>query len=252
MSQCHIPAIPTTLLPTEARNSDGISCISHYCKLGDGRCRGESSIILYIHCTFVLEKVCGYTCTAIHPDKIDEFHQHLNSIEPSIQFTCDVEKNNQLPFLDVLMKREEDGSISTSVYRKPSHTDQYLQYSSHHPLSHKLSVIKTLFSRADVLSSDALEKTSEDLHITDALIENGYPRNLVQNTYRQQNRMTERTTEQPSTKVIIPYIQGQSEDIRRVLKDLDIQTCFTPVSTLRQMLSHPRHNTYNEEKWSRV
>ena len=180
------------------------------------------------------------TCTAIHPDRIDEFHQHLNSIEPSIQFTCEVEKNNQLPFLDVLMKREEDGSISTSVYRKPTHTDQYLQYSSHHPLSHKLSVIRTLFSRADVLSSDALEKTSEDLHITDALIENGYPRNLVQNTYKQQNRVTERTTQQPSTKVIIPYIQGQSEAIRRVLKDLDIQTCFTPVSTLRQMLSHPK------------
>ena len=52
--------------------------------------------------------------------------------------------------------------------------------------------------------------------------------------------MNERTTQQPSTKVIIPYIQGQSEAIRRVLKDLDIQTCFTPVSTLRQMLSHPK------------
>ena len=62
------------------------------------------------------------TCTAIHLDRIDEFHQHLNSIEPSIQFTCEVEKNNQLPFLDVLMKREEDGSISTSAYRKPTHT----------------------------------------------------------------------------------------------------------------------------------
>ena len=52
--------------------------------------------------------------------------------------------------------------------------------------------------------------------------------------------MAERTTQQPSTKVIIPYVQGQSEAIRRVLNDLDIQTCFTPVSTLRQMLSHPK------------
>ena len=77
------------------------------------------------------------TWTAIHPDQIDEFHQHLNSIEPSIQFTREVEGNNQLSFLDVLLKKDEDGHISTSVYRKPTHTDQYLQYSSHHPLSHK-------------------------------------------------------------------------------------------------------------------
>ena len=76
--------------------------------------------------------------------------------------------------------------------------------------------------------------------MTDDLIKNGYPRNLVQKTYRQQDRMTETTTQQPSIKVIIPYIQGQSEAIRRVLKYLDIQTCFTPVSTLRQMLSHPK------------
>ena len=71
--------------------------------------------------------------------------------------------------------------------------------------------VKCFYCLLDVLSSDALEKTSEDLHITDALIENGYPRNLVQNTYKQQNRVTERTTQQPSTKVIIPYIQGQSQ-----------------------------------------
>ena len=37
------------------------------------------------------------TCTAIQLCIIEEFHQHLNSIEPSFQFTYEIEQNNQLP-----------------------------------------------------------------------------------------------------------------------------------------------------------
>ena len=169
------------------------------------------------------------TSTAIHPDRIDEFQQHLNSIEPSIQFTREVEEENQLSFLDVLLQKDEDGHISTSVYCKPTHMDQYLQYSSHHPLSHKKSVMKTL-----------LEKVSEGEHVINALEKNGYTRNLIRRSYRQQHSVTPITTEQPSTRATLPYIQGQSEAIRRAQKKLDIQTCFTPATTLRQILSHPK------------
>ena len=49
------------------------------------------------------------TCTAILPELLQEFHQHLNSIEPSIQFTCEVKEDGQLPFLDVLLSKEDDG-----------------------------------------------------------------------------------------------------------------------------------------------
>ena len=63
------------------------------------------------------------TCTALPSNLVDSFHDHLNSIDPCIQFTIERESNGQLPFLDILLNREEDGSISTSVYRKATHTD---------------------------------------------------------------------------------------------------------------------------------
>ena len=47
-----------------------------------------------------------------------------------------------------------DGSLATKVYRKPTHTDHYLQFDSHHPLIHKLGVFRTLSHRAEQVISD--------------------------------------------------------------------------------------------------
>ena len=49
-----------------------------------------------------------------------------------------------MPFLDILIIPNEDGSLSTTVYRMPTHTDLYLQWESHHTLPSKYSVIGTL------------------------------------------------------------------------------------------------------------
>ena len=93
------------------------------------------------------------TCTVVPKERVQDLLIHLNGIEESIQFTCEMESNGCLPFLDVLMSRQPDGSIRTSVYRKGTHTDHYLDYNSHHPLSHKRSVASTLKNRAHTHSS---------------------------------------------------------------------------------------------------
>ena len=86
-----------------------------------------------------------------------------------IQFTAEIEENNSLPFLDILLLRQEDGSIKTSVFRKPTHTDKYLDFNSHHPLSHKSSVVRTLYHRSHTLASTTALQSKEDKHIHNAL-----------------------------------------------------------------------------------
>ena len=104
--------------------------------------------------------------------EVQSFHNNLNTIFTSIKFTKELEKPEQLTFLDV--KRLKDGSLATSVFRKPTHTDRYLQYSSHHPVNQKLSVARTLFSRANRITSNN-EKKIEELHqITITLKNNGF------------------------------------------------------------------------------
>ena len=63
----------------------------------------------------------------------------------------ETEEDNKLAFLDTAVLREPDSRLTTSMYRKPTHTDQYLAYNSHHPQSVKRSTVKCLYERAKCL-----------------------------------------------------------------------------------------------------
>ena len=70
---------------------------------------------------------------------------YTSSFDPAIKFTVeDNKEDDSIPFLDTIVKPEEDGSLYITVYKKPTHSDQYLQWDSHHNLSAKFSVINTL------------------------------------------------------------------------------------------------------------
>ena len=105
-------------------------------------------------------------------DEIDRFHTHINSVEQSIQFTLEKESSGKLPFLDVFVTRENDGSISRSVYIIYTHR----QISTLHV--HK-SVVRTLFNL-----SSLVEKSAEEKRLYRALETNGYPRRFIQNKSR--------------------------------------------------------------------
>ena len=77
----------------------------------------------YVDDTFVIHKEANK----------QSFLQHINSVDPAIRFTVeDNKEDGSIPFLDTIVKPEVDGSLSITVYRKPTHTDQYLQWDSHH------------------------------------------------------------------------------------------------------------------------
>ena len=56
--------------------------------------------------------------------KVEALTGHLNGIDKtnSIKFTHEPEKNGQIPFLDTLITRREDGSIKLLVYRIATQT----------------------------------------------------------------------------------------------------------------------------------
>ena len=86
------------------------------------------------------------TFTAWPQEQIQLFHNNLNSIESTIQFTIETEVEGTLPFLDTKVTHHADGSLATSVFSEETHTDRYFDFDSHHPLAHKIAVAHTLLT----------------------------------------------------------------------------------------------------------
>ena len=57
----------------------------------------------------------------------------------------EIEEDNIILFLDTTASRDSDGLLTNTVYRKPTHTDQYLAYDSHHLQSVKRVIVKRLY-----------------------------------------------------------------------------------------------------------
>ena len=127
----------------------------------------------------------------------------------------------------------EDGSLATCVYTKPTHTDRYLQYSYHHPVNQKVSVARTLFSRANSITSNNEKKIKEFHQITKTLKNNGFPSNKCSFKKYLQNHNI-RKTEKLKRFTSIPYVQGVSEPISRILTRVDIGVALKPHHTFRK------------------
>ena len=175
------------------------------------------------------------------------FLDHLNGLCEKIQFTMETEEENQLPFLDVLVKRNEN-TLTTSVFRKKTHTDRYLHFRSHHHPQVKTSVVSCLKSRAErVCTGDGLKE--ELNHLSRVFQANGYPHAVTAGVLNKRRRAHPPTSVEDDEQrlLVLPYIKGLSEKIRLVCRPLNIKTAFRSSSTLRSLLTHVKVPTPPEE-----
>ncbi len=144
----------------------------------------------------------------------------------------------------------DDGSLKPeTVCRKPTHTDQYLNFESNHPLQHKRSVVRTLLNRTDTIVSQEEDKSLEKRHVRQALSRNNYPKwamNLKKRRPRGDTEGQERSTN--NIMVGIPFVQGLSEKLARILKSHGVTMFHKPVNTLRQSLVRPKDKQDQEKR----
>ena len=122
----------------------------------------------------------------------------------------------------------------------PANTNQYLSFDSHHPVSNEVAVVRTLMTRAEALPSSGVERAQEEKEVATALKENGYPSGFIHRHSCPPRPRPLADDMRPRTSVTLPYIGGLSEAIRQILRPLEIQVVFCPLTTLRQLLVHPK------------
>ena len=151
---------------------------------------------------------------------------------------------------------EEDGSLSTSIYRKPTHTNQYLQWDSHHSIANKYSVINSLLHRANNISSNQEQKKEELTHIEEALTICKYPSWAIQRVklkknIQKQNKNNQRTNNNNINNrsfITVPYNQGLSESFKNIGKKNGIQVHFKSGRTLKDELVAPKDKDHITKK----
>ena len=132
-----------------------------------------------------------------------------------------------------------------------SHTDKYLSFNSHHPRSHKISVVTTLFQRAENLTSNNDAKENECQYVTNILKENNYAKNFLYDCLRRPTMTHCNSPEGDSAGkgfAIIPYIQGIAESIRRVLNNCGIKVELKTFQILGHIFAKPKDCVPTDQK----
>ena len=193
------------------------------------------------------------TFTIIKKEDRSSILQHLNSIHQNMKFTCEeVRDDGSMPFLDILVTPKEDGSLSTSVFRKPTHTDLYLQWNSHHTISSKYSVAGTQYHRAKTVCSEPQLQKKEEDHLCQALQKCMYPiwainrariksKNPARRTNRNNNNQTgQKKTINKNIYMVVQYQQGLSERFKNTCQKYGVQVHFKGGQTIKDLIMAPK------------
>ena len=185
---------------------------------------------------------CACACSkALHADYFLTLSRNTD-----LQYTIKhPQQNGSLPFLDIQIH----GDRSTSVYRKPTHTNLYVKYNCTTPNSTKDSVIRSLAQRAfNLCSPQHLNSELDNFHTI--CLKNGFPShrihqiiNKVGTKFHSPKPLSLKQFDKQfkldsyPLHVLLPYHPSLSQPLKQVLQKHDIKVTFSSPTTLRNMLT---------------
>lgn len=192
-----------------------------------------------------LMKFVDDNLTAVPEDEIDNTMILLNSLDENIKFTYERESEGKIPFLDLLVIREGN-RIKIDFYKKPTSSNRILNYRSHHPMSQKIGIIKQLKNKI-------IENCSPEFHqknlklIRDRLLQNNYPKNLVNNILfnnlnnEKKEEEKEKGNNNKKTRYVkIPYHKTLAPKFNHIFRDTDVKLAFYNTKTINNMFSQTK------------
>jgi len=141
----------------------------------------------------------------------------------------ELEKNNSLPFLDILITREGN-KFTTNVYRKETFTGLGLNYLSFVPSIYKINSIKTLIYRAYNICSSWINFDQEICRLKEYFVNNGYPITLFEThvkrfLHKTLNPLPGNNDKKQVQYLKLPFLGHISYEIRKELTSLLQKSC---------------------------
>nr|CAI5842688.1 unnamed protein product [Callosobruchus analis] len=112
---------------------------------------------------------------ALPKDQIQHVLTTFNGFNPNLQFTVEEERNNSIPFLDMVVMRDPStNALCTKWYRKSMSSGRYINFHSYHHPRMKRNLVLALKNRVLGVSHPRYRKESLDT-LKALLVENSYP-----------------------------------------------------------------------------
>ena len=177
----------------------------------------------------------------------NEFITAVNSFLPTIKFTVEQEVDGKLPFLDVMVIHNKDTrQFSFKVYRKPTHTENYIHFYSQHSETVKRNIVVNMFHRAFKIC-DPIFIDEEIHHLFNTFEKIGYPTYFINNCLSMARKRhynpTPRKPFQLGNNITLPYskeLEGISRTLdhvnNHIKKEDSVNLSFSYNNTLRSRL----------------
>ena len=117
----------------------------------------------------------------------------LNSLYESINFTIEREQDEKIPFLDLLLKRNNN-KVEVSVYRKPTSTVRYIPQSSYTSFQHKMAAFNSMTYKLCRLPLNVVDYMAELKNIKRIDKINGYKSSKIDELVRKHSKRLNRAS----------------------------------------------------------
>ena len=181
---------------------------------------------------------------------INDFINRLNEVHASINFTYETEQNGSLPFLDIKVIKNQ-GHLEFDIYRKNTHTDNYIKSDSHQPHQQKMATFHFLINRLLWVPLNKERYDNELRRIKQIAESHGYNPGIIDklilNKRRKQNSI--HTTLSPIENssevkhIALPYYPPLTKGLQKIFKQVDTKVVFTNQNTLKNLLGNPKDKT---------
>jgi hypothetical protein len=165
----------------------------------------------------------------IKKQNLEETIKIFNSQHKNLQYTYEIEKDGKLPFLDVIISRDDFKTVQ--IYRKPTDTMRIIPSTSNHTRQHKMAAFNHLIHRMLTLPLNQEGMENEWNHIMDIADINGYDKEEIEKMiHKKQKKLQPQSTltpqKQPKLRVAVEH-NNITKKLTNRLRNSKIQLVFS-------------------------
>lgn len=186
--------------------------------------------------------------TIVHTNERSNILGKFNNYNPKIQFTLENEKDRTMNFLDVHIERNNN-TLKTKWHTKPTWSGRYLNFQAHAPIKYKRNTVTNIAKRA-INFTNPEHRKDQIAKIQETMKRNGYPETFTKKIIQQQvhraynQRQTDTKREEENVKYVgIPYIQGTTEKLAKLLRPYKLKIAAKTDNNLQQMYTKLKTKT---------